>query len=741
MNISIAFLSVSLLYSVFINILYFNKEHIKTYETKIFSKILVTNLIGIILEFLCIFSIYYLGDKSLIVIIINKIFLIYFLTFASLFNLYVYDITHKEKINKGLILFNRITYSISILLIIISNINIYYDNVSMYSYGPSTKIVYITSALWVTVCIVTILKNIKSIQFKKCISVIVYILGTFIICLIQMYNPALTLTTSMEAFVMFVMYNTIENPDMKLIEQLNIARNQAEKANRAKTDFLSSMSHEIRTPLNAIVGFSNSLNDNQNLPKEFKADVKDILTASDNLLEIVNGVLDISKIEANKIEIINKEYDIKKMFDELVKLTQVRILEKPIEFIIKIDETLPRVLYGDSTRVKQVILNLLTNAAKYTDRGKIIFNVQSVIKDDICRLIISVEDTGRGIKKESIDKLFTKFERLDEDRNTTIEGTGLGLAITKKLLELMNGNIVVSSEYSKGSKFTVTIDQRIVRNPSIDISKQEEKIEIFDLSNNKILIVDDNKLNIKVAQRLLSKYKLNVDSAISGPECINKLKEKKDNYDLILMDDMMPKMSGTETLNYIKDNNLYNGPIVVLTANALTGMKEKYLEAGFDDYLAKPIENDELNRILNEYLNNNGKKLNTCDIIDSNNKENNKREFLEKNGVDISKGLELLGDIDMYNDTMKEFLNEIKDKYPKLIQYKNEKDMSNYAILVHSIKSDSKYLGFTKLAEVAYEHELKSKENDINYVEENFPLLNEEIVRIVNIIKKYLSME
>ncbi len=737
MNISIAFLSVSLLYSVFINILYFNKEHIKTYETKIFSKILVTNLIGIILEFLCISSIYYLGNESLIVLIINKIFLIYFLTFASLFNLYVYDITHKEKTNKGLILFNRITYIISILLILITNINIYYDNVSMYSYGPSTKIVYITSALWVTVCIVTILKNIKSIQFKKCISVIVYILGTFIICLIQMYNPSLTLTTSMEAFVMFVMYNTIENPDMKLIEQLNIARNQAEKANRAKTDFLSSMSHEIRTPLNAIVGFSNCLNENSKLPDELKSDVKDILIASDNLLEIVNGVLDISKIEANKIEIINKEYDTKKMFDELVKLTQVRILEKPIEFIIKIDETLPRVLYGDSTRVKQIILNLLTNAAKYTDKGEILFSAQSVIKDDVCRMIVSVEDTGRGIKKEDIDKLFTKFERIDEDRNTTIEGTGLGLAITKKLLELMNGNIVVSSEYSKGSKFTVTIDQRIVKNPTIDISNSLEKMEMFDLSNNKILVVDDNKLNIKVAEKLLSKYKLNIDSVSSGFECIDKLKEDKDNYDLILMDDMMPKMSGVETLNKIKDSNLYDGPIVVLTANALTGMKEKYLDAGFSDYLAKPIEKDELNRILNGYLNKNDRKINNYDII--NNESNKNRLFLEKNGVDVSKGLELLGDLNTYNDTMNDFLGEIDEKLPKIIYYKNNNDMNNYSILVHSIKSDSKYLGFTKLADLAYEHEIKSKENDIQYVNDNYLKLEEEINRIINIIKEYLK--
>ncbi|MBO5183285.1 MAG: response regulator [Bacilli bacterium] len=602
MNLSIAFLSVSLLYCFFINILYFNKDHIKTYETNIFSKILITNLIGIILEFTCIFSIYFLGAESLIVEIVNKVFLIYFLTFASLFNLYVYNVSHGDDKNKKLNYFSWITYIISIVLVFILPISIHYDDGSMYSYGPSTKVVYVISALWVFVCVITIIKNYKRVKLKKCLSVMVYIIGTFIVCLIQMYNPYLTLTTSMETFVMFVMYHTIENPDMKLIEQLNIAKNQAEKANKAKTDFLSSMSHEIRTPLNAIVGFSNSLIENEKLPENLKVDVKDILTASDNLLEIVNGVLDISKIEANKIEIINKEYDTKKMFDELSKLTRVRIGEKQIEFITKFDESMPRVLYGDQTRVKQVILNILTNAAKYTDKGQIIFTTESVIKDDIVRMIVSVEDTGRGIKKESIDKLFTKFERLEEDRNTTIEGTGLGLAITKKLLELMNGKIVVQSEYGKGSKFTVSIDQRIVKNPTISLTDNNiEVTETIDLSNKKILVVDDNKLNIKVATRLLEPYKLTIESAESGFEVVDRLKENN-KYDLILMDDMMPKMSGTETLKIIQKDKLYNGPIIALTANALTGMREKYLEEGFNDYLAKPIEKSELNRVLKKYL-------------------------------------------------------------------------------------------------------------------------------------------
>ena len=222
------------------------------------------------------------------------------------------------------------------------------------------------------------------------------------------------------------------------------------------------MSHEIRTPLNAITGFSQALQDEEDIPESAKEDIRDIMMASNSLLEIVNGILDISKIEANKLEIVKKEYEIGKVFDELIILTKSRIGDKPIEFRSVIDPTIPPVLYGDHVRLKQIVLNILTNAAKYTNEGYIEFKVDSVQKDGVCRLIISVEDTGIGIAKDKIDKLFTKFERFDEEKNITIEGTGLGMAITKKIVELMNGTIVVQSEYGEGSKFTVAIDQVIV---------------------------------------------------------------------------------------------------------------------------------------------------------------------------------------------------------------------------------------------------------------------------------------
>jgi CheY-like chemotaxis protein len=363
------------------------------------------------------------------------------------------------------------------------------------------------------------------------------------------------------------------------------------------------MSHEIRTPLNAIVGFSQSISE-ADVPANIKEDVNYIKTASNNLLELVNGILDISKIEANKLEIVNTEYNTHKLFDEIAALARGRLGEKNLAFRINIDKSIPDILYGDHTRLKQITINLLTNAIKYTIEGFIDFNVSTVIKDDVCRLIISVEDSGIGIPENKIDKLFVKFERIDNEKYNSIEGTGLGLAITKKLVELMNGKIVVQSKYGVGSKFTVGIDQKIVSNPEEYSSLEKtQKLDLRTLKfdNKKILVVDDNKLNLKVASKLLENYNVIVEESSSGGECLDKIKAGN-KYDLILLDDMMPNMSGTQTLRELKKISGFNIPVVALTANAISGMKEKYLSEGFDDYISKPIERDRLNNIVKKFL-------------------------------------------------------------------------------------------------------------------------------------------
>ena len=362
------------------------------------------------------------------------------------------------------------------------------------------------------------------------------------------------------------------------------------------------MSHEIRTPLNAIVGFSECMLDSNDL-KETKEYAGDIVDASKQLLEIVNGILDISKIEANKVEIIPKNYNPREVFDGLRKLVLPRIKEKPIEFKMVFSPDLPGILRGDIAKVKQIILNILTNAAKYTDKGEIIFNVNCINRLDskTCLMYISVKDTGRGIKKDKLETIFGKFERIDEDKNTTTEGTGLGLAITKGLVDLMGGRITVFSKYGEGSTFRVYLEQGII---SMEVpesnNSEDEEINYIDYSGKKILIVDDSKINLKVAETLMKPYNFEVDTAISGEEALEKVNNKQ--YDLIFMDIMMPKMNGVETLYKLREKEDFITPVIALTADAIEGTDEKYLNIGFNSYLSKPIDRKLLNKVINKYL-------------------------------------------------------------------------------------------------------------------------------------------
>lgn len=593
----------SLFYIILLGLIYFLKKRVNNKETKVYSYLVITAFIGVLLDIITTY-LAYVNVNNPFLNPLCKLYLVYLLTWMYLLGVYVFYICQKKRLNIGVKLYSVLNIVIAIIVMIIPLYN-FSENGIIYTYGPGANLLYSLAGFNVVLYLLLLFINYKNINIKKYYPVFAFIILIIFSSLIQKYNPEVLLVTAASVFVTFLMYFTIENPDLKMIEQLNIARDQAEKANNAKSEFLSNMSHEIRTPLNAIVGFSQALKE-EDLPEEAKEEVNDIIMASQNLLELVNGILDISKIEANKLEIVNTEYDINKVLEELVVLTRARLGEKQIEFKTNFDPTIPPVLYGDHTRVKQIILNLLTNAVKYTKEGYINFKVNSVIKGDLCRLIISVEDSGIGIKQENIKKLFTKFERFDLEQNITIEGTGLGLAITKKLIDLMQGKIVVQSEYGKGSNFIVAIDQKIIHTPTIKIKENQNTSEIkpFSVKGKKILVVDDNKLNLKVAERLLRDYEFVIELLDNGFDCIKQIEEGK-SYDLILMDDMMPKMTGSETLQKLKEIDDFNIPTIALTANAISGMKEKYLNAGFDDYLSKPIDKLELNRVINEFLNQN----------------------------------------------------------------------------------------------------------------------------------------
>lgn len=600
--------------SIFLVVIFFIKGSVKNKETKIYSTLIILNLLysilgaGIYIYAMSIGNLYITGVIQSFYLVVMDLMLYFMLRYVIELNNFSLKLKSLAKL-----VFSIFTI-ITILFILALPMDTIIKGESVDLNGPAYYAAMVEVVLYMILIILFCLSYF--IKQRKGISKIVPYISLFIMfifgLLLRVYYPEIITETFIFAFYFLIMYFTIENPDVKMIRDLEMAKDTAEKANRAKSDFLSSMSHEIRTPLNAIVGLSEDITlYKDQVPKEVYEDSIDIQNASHTLLEIVGNILDINKIESDKMELIESKYNFREEIEGMVRVTITRIGEKNINFHLYIAPDIPYELIGDKGKVKEIINNLLTNSIKYTDEGEISLKITCVndLNKNICNLIISCQDTGKGIKKENISRLFTKFDRLDVEKNTTTEGTGLGLAITKGLTDMMGGKINVQSQYGKGSIFMVTIPQTIAEvempltnTQALDLRRINDAL-IEKYKGMHILIVDDNKLNIKVARKAIADFGFIIDEALDGYECLEKI-QNGEKYDLILMDIMMPNMSGETCLKKLKENPSFNTPVIALTADAVAGAKERYLSEGFKDYLQKPFSREQMKEKLNNIFRN-----------------------------------------------------------------------------------------------------------------------------------------
>lgn len=549
---------------------------------------------------------------------------------------------------------------------------------------------------------------------------------------------------------------------------------EAEKSNIAKSEFLANMSHEIRTPMNAIVGMSRIALRESDIAPSVRENLEDIQSASNTLLAIINDILDFSKIEAGKMEIVPANYQLSSLLHDVITIIDFRLQEKQVKFQQEIDASIPNQLYGDEVRLKQVLINILGNAVKFTEEGFIRLSVSWQRSEDMALLTIKVSDTGQGIRQENLANIFRRFDRMEMAQNRTLEGTGLGLSISRELLRLMGGSISVESVYGVGSCFTIVIPQRIVNEQGLfgeaqakrrtNDARQSHERNSVAFPGASVLVVDDNRMNLKVVEGLLIPYKLELDCVSSGRECLQRVSEHR--YDLIFLDHMMPEMDGVETLQRMREGSDFTTPVIALTANAMHGVRQTYLEWGFTDYLSKPIQMSQLEKLLKQYLQSfqkvedspqaqtpaSGDRIREEAPADSGAPREEapvdpgvpRMEELYRDkgsmGLDTECGLEYaMGEVPFYVETLKFYLEETADTGRRMGEYLDKEDMKNYAVLVHGVKGISRTVGALELGDFAQTMEYRSKAGDLEYIRQRNGELVERLEAVRDEARKYIA--
>ena len=728
--------------TVFIMILYFSVKRISTRSHKVYSALLIVSVLYLIFDRVTVYTVNHIETvPALWNQIMHRCFLMSLVACIYLIYRYVLLMIFRERPTR------RGSFVLLILSIIAAGgLPLYYriTEKGNYSYGPAAYVTYVTVAVYTGMLMYSLIRNYKEMEKKKREIILLTVIFQVAVSIYQAVFPLSLISCLGITLVNLGFFLTVESPDVHLIEQLKEEKELADGANRAKSTFLASMSHEIRTPIHAVMGMSEMIL-RESKEEETLSYAGDIHSAAGSLLSIVNDILDFSKIESGRMEILPVSYQLSSLIHDIYLLIADRAEKKGLMLRIHVDEALPSTLYGDDIRLKQIVINLLTNAVKYTESGSVTLNITGTVQNEICELSVQVKDTGIGIRKEDIRKLFQVFERIEEKRNRTIEGTGLGINITQQLLTLMGSTLQVESVYGEGSCFSFRLKQKVIQREPIgnleECLQNEKRQEVhragFRAPDVHVLVTDDIEMNRRVFRGLLKQTEIRVEEAASGQESLIKAQEEK--YDLIFMDNMMPDMDGIETMQRMKADvrgKNTKTPIIMLTANAIAGAKEEYERAGFDGYLSKPIDPKKLEAMICRFLSED--RILGFGEDEAVKTEATGRPLPELNGIRWEYARLYIPDDEMlwellkgFRQTLAERIQEWNRDIPEgtnaVYDVEADMDLATIRIEAHALKSLAASVGAMTIFGLARVTELAARENEVGKVKQVLPLLIEEM--------------
>jgi len=586
----------ALILSITLNIMYFIRKHINSNEAKIFSKILFSNLLGLMLELMCIYMSNKFSPTSLPAIIFTRAYLIYLITYLLFMTLYNYVLcytTEKQKKLEHYKKLRNISYTIYAVCVVVC-MALPLQTEKGYAIGPAVNFVYLCSTICINVWFIPMIKNRKIIEHKKFVPLYIFILLIIIVAIIQRIYPQATLITIVEFLIVFIMYHTIENPDMKMLDEVHKAKVISDNANEEKTLFLYNMTNEIRGITKDIDKETDNILDETDNKKidveEINNSARNIKGSTAKFTTMTNEILDISSIDSASVRIYNEKYNIKRLLKELVGIYKPKAQNKNLDFRVSIASDIPEYLYGDGINLKKVLTIILDNSIKYTNNGYIEFNINTIIKGDIARLIISVEDSGIGMKAEDINKIFTKKQEREDNHNLNNN-----LYNAKRLITLMNGTIVPSSSYGSGTTIKIILDQKY-DTIDTDINKYDN---IYD--KKKVLLIDDSPSSEKLFNKILSGTNIELTSVKLGKEGLEKIRNKE-KYDLILLDEELEPQNGHIIMRKLLEIRNFNTKVILLTKDNKYDYDDSYLQEGFTDYIIKSSDKEEMLNKINKYL-------------------------------------------------------------------------------------------------------------------------------------------